>query len=118
MPHLVLGYWKIRGLAQPLRHLLSYTGLEFQEVQYDNREKWFQEDKVNIGLDFPNIPYLIDGDFKLTESTAIAKYIPHLSGHTDLLGKTAEDQGKVDSILGVFSDAFKEIPSLLWNKDH
>ena len=50
---------------------------------------------MNLGLDFPNIPYLLDGDFKLTESIAIAKYIPHRSGHTDLLGKTAEDQGKV-----------------------
>ncbi len=30
MTHIVLGYWKVRGLAQPLRHLLAYTGLEFE----------------------------------------------------------------------------------------
>ena len=41
MSKLILGYWKIRGLGQYLRLLLSYTGLEFEEVQYDNPDKWF-----------------------------------------------------------------------------
>ena len=30
MTEVVLGYWKIRGLAQYIRHLLSYTGTEFR----------------------------------------------------------------------------------------
>ncbi len=41
MPKLILGYWKIRGLGQHLRLLLSYAGLKFEEVQYDNPDKWF-----------------------------------------------------------------------------
>jgi len=64
-------------------------------VQYESREKWFEEDKKNLGLEFPNIPYLIDGDFKLTESSSIFKYIIQRSGHTELLGKTAQDEGQV-----------------------
>lgn len=28
-----------------------------------------------MGFDFPNLPYLIDGDLKLTESKAIIKYL-------------------------------------------
>ena len=75
MPKVTLGYWKIRGLGQVARHLLSYTDTEFDEVQYENADKWFKEDKVQLGFDFPNIPYLIDGDFKLTESIAVYKYI-------------------------------------------
>lgn len=118
MSKIVIGYWKIRGLAQYLRLLLAYSGLDFEEVQYDNPDKWFKEDKVNLGFDFPNIPYLIDGDFKLTESAAIARYIVKRSGKNELLGKNAEDTGRVNNILGVFNDAFKEIRGLLWNKDY
>jgi glutathione S-transferase len=87
-------------------------------VQYDNREKWFNEDKQNLGFDFPNIPYLIDGDFKLTESAAIAKYIIRRSGKTDLLGKNPQDAGTINNIVGVLHDSMKDIKALFWNKDY
>jgi len=45
-------------------------------------------DKSKLNLDFPNLPYLINGDFKLTESIAIARYIIRKSNKKDLLGKT------------------------------
>lgn len=118
MSKIVIGYWKIRGLGQHIRLLMAYSGLEFEEVQYDNPDKWFKEDKLNLGFDFPNLPYLIDGDFKLTESVAIAKYIAKRSGKTELLGKNAEDTGRVNNLLGVFKDAYKEISGLFWNKDY
>ena len=40
-----------------------------------------------LGLDFPNLPYLIDGDVKLTGAFAISKYLaneyaPYLAGDT------------------------------------
>jgi len=41
MSQLIFGYWKVRGLGQYIRLLLAYSGLDFKEVQYDNREKWF-----------------------------------------------------------------------------
>ena len=61
-----LGYWGVRGGGQVSRLLLGYTGLEFEDVRYTEREKWFEDDKKNLGLDFPNLPYLIDGDFKFS----------------------------------------------------
>ncbi len=118
MAQVTFGYWKVRGLGQYIRHLLAYTETDFQEVQYDNQDKWFKEDKVNLGFDFPNLPYLIDGDFKLTESTAIAKYIINRSGKTELLGKNTQDQGKVEAIIAVLTDALKDIRGLFWNKDY
>ena len=39
-----------------------------------DREAWLIE-KFRIGLDFPNLPYFIDGDVKVTESKSIMKYI-------------------------------------------
>jgi glutathione S-transferase len=73
------------------------------------------EDKTNLGFDFPNIPYLIDGDFKLTESTAISKYVIKRSGHHQLLGKNSQDEGLVENLLGVLSDVFKELKVLFGN---
>jgi glutathione S-transferase len=55
-------------------------------------------------LPFPNLPYLIDGNLKLTESEAIARYIIKKSGKKDLLGKTIEDEALVDNVLGVIDD--------------
>jgi glutathione S-transferase len=30
---------------------------------------------MNLELDFPNVPYLLDGNTTITETTAIQKYI-------------------------------------------
>lgn len=63
-----------------LRLLLAYTGLEWTDRTYTGPETWFGSgDKLKLGLDFPNLPYLIKGNFKLTESSAIAKYIVKIS---------------------------------------
>lgn len=34
-PPIALGYWKIRGLAQPLRFLLEYTEHPYENVMYE-----------------------------------------------------------------------------------
>lgn len=39
-----------------------------------NGKEWFK-DKYKLGLAFPNLPYYIDGDVKLTISHVILKYI-------------------------------------------
>ena len=116
MGKLVLGYWKTRGLAQHIRHLLAYVGADFEEVQYEAREKWFEEDKKNLGFDFPNMPYLIDGDYKLTESVAVIKYISK-SFKPELLGKNIRDQGLVENILGVWTDYQKALAPLFGTQD-
>jgi len=77
---IILGYWNLRGRGQVLRLLLAYTGLKWTDKTYAEAGNWFGGgDKTKLGLDFPNLPYLIKGDFKLTESSAIAKYIVKIS---------------------------------------
>ena len=62
----MLGYWPIRGLGQVSRLFLAYSGLKWKDVKYTNN--WFGKDRTGLGLQFPNLPYLIDGEFKITES--------------------------------------------------
>jgi len=95
----VLCYWKIRGLAQPIRLLLAYTGTEYEDKMYEagpapNYDKscWFSV-KHTFGLDFPNLPYYIDGDLKLTQSTAIMRYIARKN---NLMGTSDKEMARVD----------------------
>lgn len=114
---ITLGYWGIRGLGQVPRLLLAYTGAVWENLKYTSREQWFDKDKKELGLSFPNIPYIIDGDFKLTESKAINHYIIKRSGKNELLGKSIKDEALVECVLGVLQDVRTPIGPLFWDKD-
>jgi glutathione S-transferase len=68
-------------------------------------------------MDFPNLPCLVDGDFKISESSAIPRYVANKSGKTDLLGKNTHDQAQLDQFLGVLGDVRAAIGPLFWDKD-
>uniref|UniRef100_A0A8C1YX15 glutathione transferase n=1 Tax=Cyprinus carpio TaxID=7962 RepID=A0A8C1YX15_CYPCA len=94
-----LAYWDIRGLAQPIRLLLEYTGTKYEEKFYTcgeaptyDKSCWFNE-KDKLGMDFPNLPYLEDGDTKVVQSNAIMRYIARKH---NLCGETEEAQMRVD----------------------
>jgi len=105
-----LGYWDIRGLAQPIRFLLEYTGTQFTDTQFVckakgegqgdpmgpnwDRSQWLDV-KFTKGLAFPNLPYFIDGDVKLTQTHAIMR---HVARKHDLCGKTDEERDRCDMI--------------------
>ena len=113
-----LGYWNIRGLAHVPRLLLAFHKVPFDNFTYTNGEKWFKEDKLHMGLDFPNLPYLIDGEYNLTESSAIERYIINKWGQSDLLGKNAKDNAQMESFLSLFTEIQGAVRGLFFNKDH
>ena len=107
---LTIGYWKIRGLISPVKYILEYLGKDYNAVDYEqgdgpefSRESWLQV-KPNLGLDFPNLPYLLDGDVKITESSAMLRYIANKYGDQSFSGKNAKDKAIVDMMYGVVSD--------------
>ena len=57
---------------------------------------WFDV-KHKLGFDFPNLPYLIHGDLKMTESIAIHKYIANMWDPT-LLGSTPEQRANINML--------------------
>nr|XP_032636879.1 glutathione S-transferase Mu 1-like isoform X2 [Chelonoidis abingdonii] len=95
-----LGYWDIRGLAHAIRLLLEYTGTPFEDKQYSpsgegpdyDISQWTNEER-ELGLDFPNLPYLIDGQTKLTQSNAILRYIARKH---KMAGESEEEIQRVD----------------------
>ena len=110
---ITVGYWKIRGLMSNISYQLAYCGIddytlneyelhkkEGDDAGYDGSE-WFGV-KQSFGFDFPNIPYLIDGDYKMTETLAIHKYLAD-KYKPNLLGANPEQRGQVSMLEGIIS---------------
>jgi len=118
---LTLGYWGgFRGLAEGPRLFLEYTGTKYHEKFYkmEEKEAWFAEDKQKLNFDFPNLPYIVDGTEKVTESEAVILYVILKSGKTELLGKTVKDQVTVATLKGVAQDTFTDLVKLMFNPEH
>jgi len=112
-----LGYWNIRGLGQSIRLLLAFTGTDFNENLYNfgeapnfNRSEWL-EVKNSLGFNFPNLPYYIDKNIKITESNAIARYIGRKNG---LDGKSQEEKVFVDMIENISYNLHNEFADLCY----
>ncbi|KAM6108293.1 glutathione S-transferase 2-like [Pterocles gutturalis] len=115
-----LGYWDIRGLAHPIRMLLEYTETPYKERRYSpgpapdfNMSDWTKE-KEKLGFDFPNLPYLIDGPTKLTQSNAILRYIARKH---NMIGETEEEIQRVDLLENQMMDLLMSFARLCYSPD-
>ena len=112
-----LGYWDIQGLGQPLRILFAYLNLEYEDIVYDNTTRettWATDIKPNLGLDFPNLPYYMEGDLKITQSLAIIRYVGKKHG---LYGNTDEESARIDMLLEFSRDLVFGIAMTAYNPD-
>lgn len=66
-----------------------------------------------MDLHFPNLPYLLDGDYKLTESLTIANYIVYKAKKDDLLGNGL-DKFRVDEIKHVLEEVQTNLFEILF----
>jgi glutathione S-transferase len=99
MAPIVLGYWDIRGFGQPIRLLLEHAGADWVEEAHHlggppdfSRQHWLDL-KPTLPLDFPNLPYLYDGDVRISQSLAIQRYLARKFG---LDGKTEQERIRID----------------------
>lgn len=105
----VLGYWHIRGLSEALRYMLKNIGVDFEDRTYTqgpapsfDTSAW-TDAKDDLGMSFPNLPYFLDGDFKISETMAIAQYIG-LRYKPEFVGTTIQEKGLVAQLGGVVID--------------
>jgi glutathione S-transferase len=79
-------------MAQPVRHLLEYLGLPYDDVHLpsDNPNNWFRGgfEEIRKRCLFPNLPYLEDSNFVVSEPIAMCKYLCRKAGRDDLLGNS------------------------------
>jgi len=100
---LTVGYWDIRGLAQPIRMALALGGVEFNDQMYTCKPKvtknketgevekgwdtsdWFDVKKASLGkeIDFCNLPYIQAEGTSFAESMACFTYAAEVAGHHD-----------------------------------
>jgi len=116
-----LCYWDIRGLAQPIRLLLEYTGTKYQNKMLsrgpapDFDGSCWTDIKEFLGLDFPNLPYYIDGNVKMTQSNAILR---HIGRKHNMVGTTEEEMAKVDMMTDQAMDLRNSIVMLVYDPNY
>ncbi|XP_050414318.1 glutathione S-transferase Mu 4 [Patella vulgata] len=121
MPRSTLGYWNVRGLAQPIRFLLHYVDEDFTDQLYVigpapeySREDWKKVEN-NLGLDFPNLPYYIDDDVRITQSNTIIRYLGH---KYNLLGSTLKEKITCDMMVETAMDFRNMSVYVSYNPDY
>lgn len=110
----ILGYWSVRGKGHQIKYLLAHLGVDYINEVWEHgtttdtiMKPWLDK-KFHMGLEFPNLPYLIDGDFKLTESKSIMKYLCH-KHRPAMLGRTAAELATADMVSRVHDDLHAKI---------
>ncbi|GBL88106.1 Glutathione S-transferase Mu 2 [Araneus ventricosus] len=110
-----LGYWNFRGMAEPIRYLLHYKKVDFEDKQYTFGTEDWQKEEFELGLDFPHLPYYIDGDVKLTQSIAILR---HLARKYELDGKNDQDRHKIFMVEQQSADFWISLRSVVMCNDY
>ncbi|XP_049621768.1 glutathione S-transferase Mu 2-like [Suncus etruscus] len=117
---ITLGYWDLRGLAHSIRLLLEYTDSKYEEKKYKigdapdyDKSQWLNE-KFKLGLDFPNLPYLIDGPHRITQSNAILRY---LARKHNMCGETEEEKIRVDMLENQTMDTRMQLAHICYSPD-
>lgn len=92
-----LTYFPVKGLGEPIRFLLSYAGISFEDERFD-RDDW---PKIKPTTPFGQVPVLdVDGK-KIAQSVAISRY---LAKKSDLAGKDDWEALEIDSIVDTIHD--------------
>ncbi|XP_053605226.1 hematopoietic prostaglandin D synthase-like isoform X2 [Plodia interpunctella] len=93
-----LTYFHLNGYAESIRYMLHYAGLEFQDIRLE-RASWPIKE-IKDALPYGRLPVYEEGDRKLTQSLAIARYI---ASQTDLLPTDPWEQAVLDAaVLNVY----------------
>ena len=98
---------------------LAYAGQDYEDVIYNfaategSADHW-PSHKFKLGLAFPNLPWYIDGDVKLTQSNAIVR---HIGRKHNLYGKNADEASEIDMLIDTAADVHTAIIKVIFDSD-
>jgi len=90
-----LTYFNGRGLAEVTRLIFAEANVEYEDVRVSDIKD------LKSGLPWGQVPVYEEGDFKLAQSTAIARYVARKHG---MYGKNAREAALIDSVVDAISD--------------
>lgn len=123
---ITLGYWGIRGLAQPIRFLLISAEVPFSEVRLgvlqdgtllnkDEEDEEWRSVRATLDVPFPNLPYLIDTrggtSVSLSQSNAILRYLARCF---DFYGESESERVEIDVLQDQAYDFRNEITDIAY----
>lgn len=109
-PTYKLIYFSVKALGEPIRFLLSYGGVEFEDYRFE-REQWPQ---LKPSMPFGKTPVLeIDGK-QTHQSAAICRYLAKQFG---LNGSSDWEALEIDAIVDTFTDFRQQIANYYYDQD-
>ncbi|XP_018334295.1 glutathione S-transferase-like [Agrilus planipennis] len=104
VPQYKLTYFNLKGLGEPLRFLLKYGNLDFEDIRYELKD-WPQiKDKQPFG----QLPTLEHNGKVAVQSIAIARY---LAKQVKLTGANDWEDLEIDSVIDTITDLRAKIIS-------
>ncbi|GMT23431.1 hypothetical protein PFISCL1PPCAC_14728, partial [Pristionchus fissidentatus] len=98
MVHYKLYYFPSRSVAEPVRQMFAYAGVEYEDIRI-TKEEWLAEWKNKMAFD--QVPVLeVDGK-QLPQSLAIGRFVAKQYG---FYGKTPFEAAWIDAIADQFKD--------------
>lgn len=103
-----LTYFNIRGRAEPIRLLLTLSGVEFEDCRVPF-ERWGQ---MKSTTPFGSLPIYEEGDLKIGQSLAILRY---LAGQHGWLPDRLPDRVRCDEVAEATVDLSAGCSRLFWS---
>ena len=110
-----LGYWKFRGVhrGNGARYLLAYSGAQWEEQNFTMGSDEWSTFKSSGTIEFPNLPFIIDGDVNVTETFAVHRYIAG-KFKPELLGSTPAEQARVMQLYSIANERIMDFVKLVF----
>nr|AWX68898.1 glutathione S-transferase siama 3 [Heortia vitessoides] len=107
-----LQYFNLNGLAEPIRYILYYGGIKFEDVRYEFKS--WPIKTVKDALPFGQLPWYEENGRSLNQSLAIARYV---ASQARLLPSDPWEQAVLDAAVFNIYDFWSKVVAFIKEED-